>query len=357
MICPAPIDSTPQTSPETFTNWARALTFTAATAYRPTTRGEIVEIIRQAEASGQRVKWTGSIWSFMGNFVSNNVVIESDGISGEIDPALILNNLSLSDPVMLHNLVHIKGGTKVFNVNRILQGLPPVTVAEEAKRADDNDPACDEKKLGCSTPDGNPVWALHTLGGSGGQSIAGVMATGSHGGDILLPPIADAVRAIHLIGPGGQEWWIEPSSGLTAGTEADTQNQLQAIALSDPRAALELCSAILVKKDNDFFRSALVSVGRMGFVYSLVVETVPAFKLKETRSDVTWEDFKTNLTKGQFLPFVEKFNLRFLQVLILPFANGNGQHDCKVAQRVIVDDCQTPDQVIDATGFDFAAFS
>ena len=340
MICSAPIDSTPQTSPATFTNWARALTFTAAKAYSPSSRGEIVEIIRQAEAAGQRVKWTGSIWSFMGNFISTDVVIKSDAITGVIDSALILDRLTLSDPSLSGSLVHIKGGTKVFNVNRLLHGLPAAA----------NGDGSDEANLECTFEE-RPARALPTLGGSGGQAIAGVMATGSHGGDIFLPPIADAVMAIHLIGPGGQEWWIERSSGLTAGTEADTQNQLQTIASSVPGADAELCSGILVKKDDDFFRSVLVSVGRMGFVYSMVVKTVPAFKLQETRSNQVWESFKSNLTAASFPGFVA--NLHFLQVLINPF--GNGQHECKVAQRNIVD-CSTPNQVIGGGGFDFASF-
>lgn len=341
MICPTRTDSTPQTSPAIFTNWARALTFTAATAFQPSTRGEIVEIIRQAEANGQRVKWTGSVWSFMGNFISTDVVIQSDGITGVIDSSLILDQLTLSDLSLSGSLVHIKGGTKVFNVNRLLHGLPAASNGDQPDEAD----------LEC-TFNGNPARALPTLGGSGGQAIAGVMATGSHGGDIFLPPIADAVMAIHLIGPGGQEWWIERSSGLTAGTESDTQNQLQTIASTIPGADKELCSGILVKKDDDFFRSVLVSVGRAGFVYSLVVKTVPAFKLQETRSDQTWETFRNSLTANTFRSFVG--NLHFMSVLINPF--GNGTHQCKVAQRNVVD-CSTQNQVISgSSGFDFQAF-
>lgn len=178
------------------------------------------------------------------------------------------------------------------------------------------------------------------------------MATGSHGGDIFLPPIADAVMAIHLIGPGGQEWWIERSRGLTAGTEAQTQQELQTIASTVTGADKELCSGILVKKDDDFFRSVLVSVGRMGFVYALVVKTVPAFKLQETRANDTWETFKNNLTAGTFPGFVE--GLHFLQVLINPF--GNGTHECKVAKRNKVE-CETQNQVVPGpTGFDFQSF-
>jgi len=79
----------------------------------------------------------------MGNFVSSDVVIESDAITGVIDSKLILDHLTLSDPSVRESLVHIKGGTKVFNVNRILQGLDPVSVEEEGKRSDDKDPAND----------------------------------------------------------------------------------------------------------------------------------------------------------------------------------------------------------------------
>jgi hypothetical protein len=339
MICPDPIDSTPLTAPKTFTNWARVVTFTAAKSFRPSTRGEIVEIIRQAEAAGQRVKWTGSVWSFMGNFVSNDVVIESDAITGVIDSKLILGRLTLADPALSVRLVHIKGGTKVFNVNRILHGLPPAP----------NGGGADEADLDCT--EGSAERALPTLGGSGGQSIAGVMATGSHGSDVFLPPIADAVMAVHLIGPGGQEWWIERASGLTAGSEADVQNQLQAIASGDPEVATELCSGVLVRKDDDLFGAVLVSVGRMGFVYSLVVKTVPAFKLQEKRCNEDWDSFKDNLTEASFQPGGFATNMRSLQVLINLF----DKHQCKVATRNPVD-CSTDNEGMDAGGFDFTSF-
>lgn len=327
MICADPIDSTPQTSPKTFTNWARALTFTAPRSYRPSTRGEIVEIIRQAEEAGQRVKWTGSVWSFMGVYVADDVVIESDGITGAIDNALILDRLTLADPSLREGLAHVKGGMKVFNVNRILHGLP---VAANGGGADEVGLECDPAAR-----------ALPTLGGSGGQSIAGVMATGSHGGDVALPPIADAVMAIHLIGPGGQEWWIEPSSGLTAGTEEDVRGELQAIATDVTGASTEICDGILVRKDDDLFRAVLVSVGRMGFVYSMVVRTEPAFKLQETRSEAVWETLRDDLTATGFPGF--SAGKHFLQIIVNPFGSDGG-HDCKIAERQVVD-CETPTDV------------
>jgi hypothetical protein len=39
-----------------------------------------------------------------------------------------------------------------------------------------------------------------TMGGASGQTIAGAVGTGTHGGDIHIPPIADMIRAIHVVG-------------------------------------------------------------------------------------------------------------------------------------------------------------
>jgi len=340
MICPSPIDTTAVTAPKTFTNWARALSFTATKSFRPTTRGEIVKIISNAEEMGFRVKWPGSLWSFMENFANNAVIIESDAITGVIPNAVILDPLTGTDS-SIRGLVHIKGGTKVFNVNRILHGLLPLSPATYRGSPD-------EINLDCSPG----AMALPTLGGSGGQSIAGVMATGSHGGDIRLPPIADCVMAIQLIGPGGQEWWIERSAGLTTGTESEVQTQLQTIASTVRGADAEMCNGILVRKDDDLFRAVLVSVGRMGFIYSLVVQTVAAFKLQETKRNDIWETFKTNLTSAAFPGFTAGKD--FLNVLINPYRNGD-THSCKIAERTKVT-CDTPNLNMEAPGFDFTSF-
>ena len=63
--------------------------------------------------------------------------------------------------------------------------------------------------------------ALKTLGGSSGQSLAGAVSTSVHGMDIDRGPIPDMVRAIHLVGPGGVQHWIEPSDGDHGQGEAE----------------------------------------------------------------------------------------------------------------------------------------
>lgn len=54
-------------------------------------------------------------------------------------------------------------------------------------------------------------WALETAGGAAGQTIFGALTTGTHGGDFRLPPMADAVEAMHLVTDGGAHYWIERS--------------------------------------------------------------------------------------------------------------------------------------------------
>ncbi len=47
----------------------------------------------------------------------------------------------------------------------------------------------------------------------------GAVSTGTHGGDFQVPPLSDWVRALLLVGPGGQEWWVTSADSLFAGDE------------------------------------------------------------------------------------------------------------------------------------------
>ena len=96
MICPESIASTITETSKTFINWAKSIRFGTTQSYLPTRRGEIVEIIRQAEDQNQRIKWSGSLWSFTESFVSSEIYIESDSISGQITNDVILDRLTLT---------------------------------------------------------------------------------------------------------------------------------------------------------------------------------------------------------------------------------------------------------------------
>lgn len=116
--------------------------------------------------------------------------------------------------------------------------------------------------------------ALPTMGAGGGQSLAGALATGTHGGDIHLGVLGDAVRAVHLVGPGGQEIWVEGNGG--AG---------RSVGYSEWPG---WCHDTRVVRDSDFLRSVVVGVGRFGIIYSMVLEVESQYRLAEQTEDTTW---------------------------------------------------------------------
>jgi FAD binding domain len=60
----------------------------------------------------------------------------------------------------------------------------------------------------------HPRLALRSSGGSPGATLAGTISTATHGGKFRWPLLVDTVRAIHLVGPTGEEWWIEGEQSI-----------------------------------------------------------------------------------------------------------------------------------------------
>lgn len=104
--------------------------------------------------------------------------------------------------------------------------------------------------------------APFTLGGATGQTIGGVVSTSVHGCDIDRGPIPHAVRAIELVGPGGVQHWIEP-------------DQRRITKEAELRARLG--PDVQIHYDGDWFDAALVSMGSMGIITSLVYEATDQY--------------------------------------------------------------------------------
>lgn len=130
---------------------------------------------------------------------------------------------------------------------------------------------------------------LPTLGASGFQSIAGALATSTHGATLHLPPLANFVRAIHLIGPGGVHWWIDRGDIVgTQGRESLTRHLVERLDYSQyggsefrSQGRYENMPFELFKDSpairflgNDYFDGALVHAGSLGYVHAVVLETV-----------------------------------------------------------------------------------
>jgi hypothetical protein len=144
----------------------------------------------------------------------------------------------------LHRIV--LGGTKLYVVNETLAGQT------------------------------TPWLTVPTLGGSHGQSIAGAVSTCTHGSDFEYSSLVDMVQAIHLVGPGGQEFWIEGSAART------TDDSLRQYPAWD--------DDIEVIRDDEVFSSALVAAGRFGIIYSYLVRLEEGFNLDLDRRTEAWLD-------------------------------------------------------------------
>lgn len=140
---------------------------------------------------------------------------------------------------------------------------------------------------------GNPSylgpWAFRTLGGAGGQTVFGALTTGTHGGDFREPPIADSVLAVHLVTDGGKHYWIERKTDHRFEKMTD-DNKLRALygdALYGGPDNFD------IRRDNNLFNAVLISAGRFGIVYSIVVGAVRQYTLHEERRLRTWQQVKS----------------------------------------------------------------
>ncbi|MBT2667299.1 hypothetical protein J7J00_17610 [Bacillus sp. ISL-4] len=162
-------------------------------------------------------------------------------------------------------------------------------------------------------------WAMSTLGGAGGQTIVGAISTGTHGGDVHLPPIADAVQAVHLIGPQGQQFWIERelAPGIQLVNEALLQN---------------LYGDIMVIRDAEMLNSVIVAAGRMGIIYSVVLRVVRQYALHQTGLKENWSSVKQWLNNPNHPNFS---NNRFVNIVMSPNSQvkNTSEHTCIIILR------------------------
>lgn len=141
-------------------------------------------------------------------------------------------------------------------------------------------------------------WSFKTLGSAGGQTVFGALTTGTHGGDFHLEPIADSVMALHLVTDGGKHYWIEPASPTKISFNRKGQANGPPLTDDVPLKALYGQSRyggphnFEIIRDDDTFNAVLVSAGRFGIVYSIVIAAVRQYCLHTERRLTTWQDVK-----------------------------------------------------------------
>lgn len=146
--------------------------------------------------------------------------------------------------------------------------------------------------------------SLRTNGASNGQTIAGAIATGTHGSVLDCGAIQDQVRALHIVTPS-HNLWVEPAAGV----------------LNDDYIA-EFGATPL--RGDDLFQAALVHLGACGFVNAVLVETVPIYLVEvvQTKRRVGPEDIAL-LAAGNYRAFSARIHADeipyFVQVILNPY--------------------------------------
>jgi hypothetical protein len=213
---------------------------------------------------------------------------------------------TLGNPDEPFYLFHVESGIRIYELYQLLDR------GEEGRSDFD-------RSLASVLPQYKGPWAMATLGGAGGQTLAGVVQTATHGGDVRLPPIVDYVQAIHLVGAGGKQYWIERS--LPGGVQLTDDAKLRATLGSD----------LEILRSPDAFWATAVNVGRFGIIHSLVVRAVRQYALQQTSvTGMTWTQLQSRLSLTDPL-FRDN---RFVQALVTMWPSINtGDLDCMLSLR------------------------
>jgi hypothetical protein len=170
----------------------------------------------------------------------------------------------------------------------------------------------------------NPRLAVLASGGSPGATLAGAISTATHGGEFTGPLLVDTVMAIHLVGPGGEQWWIEGDVPVADLTKMSLLKRYQAI---DKAHFIDASwSGIPGLNGHDVLKAVAVSMGSMGVIYSVVLAVTPQFGLQQIVHPTNWSDLLaaagTNVT--QLRAGIPGANQNVLNLLINGSANGTG---------------------------------
>jgi hypothetical protein len=249
---------------------------------QPTTLRDLVEVVREAEATGATVRAVGSGHSWSDVALTTGFLVETHGLNRtpEGPPELLRADVDAS------RLVWTEAGIRLRELNPRLRarGL-----------------------------------ALPNMGGYDAQTLAGVISTSTHGSGIGFGPLPDVIRSLDIVASGGVVHRIEPAGGPT-----------------DPAAFARHHPERELHQDDDVFHAAVVGMGCLGIVYGAMLELVPAFCLREVRTLTTWEAVKGELREGGAL-----HRHRHYELLVNPYPGADGHHRTLITTRDPVE-CDRP---------------
>lgn len=260
---------------QVWTNWLETTNAQPMRYYTPGNIFEIRDIIREAEAHQLKVRAFGSGHGLSDVATTTGYLIDTS----KLQRVLPLDPSSLKPAYRNKPLFQVEAGIKIKRLNRKL------------------------KKAGL---------ALSNMGGSDVQSIVGAISTSTHGSGIGLGPLPSMVRSLVLVTTGGRICRIEPTNGITQANPTESAHGIELI------------------QDDHYFNAALVSMGCMGVIYSVILEVEPAYQLTERRVLTSWNAIKPQLQAGGKHELIRKH--RHFELIINPH-QIDGDHACIVTTR------------------------
>ena len=239
----------------------------------PKTLEEIVEIVLRAERVGCTVRAVGSGHSWSDVALTPGFLLRPTGLASPLD----LERAILRDEPTVAPLVRVESGIRIRELNAHLDSLS---------------------------------LALPNMGGYDGQTIAGVISTSTHGSGLRFGPLPELVRSLDIVGSGGRIYRIERAGGPT-----------------DPDGYARHYPERSLLQDDHVFRAAVVGLGCMGVIYSIMLAVQPKFYLREVRTMSDWKQVSEQLRTGAVLR-----ENRHYEVLLNPYER-DGSHNCLITTR------------------------
>jgi hypothetical protein len=252
---------------------------------------ELIEVCRNP--SGQNLKAAGSHWALSPAAISDHTFIETND-PRHLHPTMAKTLIDVIPTCLNYDylkymhemsekekwyLTHVEAGKRVCQLYAELD--QKVDIGDVSTLGGFINDKFDNQ--GFAGP-----WGFATLGGAGGQTIVGAFTTGTHGGDFDRPPIADSVQAVHLVVDGGKHYWIEAvRPGVPQLTDDDALR-----AIYGPANGYE---EIEIIRDTRTFEATVISAGRFGAIYSVILKAVPQYSLYERRRLNYWQDIKETI--------------------------------------------------------------
>jgi FAD/FMN-containing dehydrogenase len=202
-------------------------------------QGESIRAILQhcfSQPDVESVRAIGSRWSFSRLIEPGRVIIDTPNLNVvlKVSPQDLTDGYRAVPLASGRVPVFVQGGTTISALNRRL---------------------------------GQIGLALQTSGAGDGHRIAGCIATGTHGSALQIGAVHDTVLGVHLVVAPDRAFFVQPQSMPSCSDSfADWLTEQTGI----PTTMLA---------SDDAYSAAIVSLGSLGFVFGVVIETVPLYRL------------------------------------------------------------------------------